>query len=52
MKEFKFRVLEYGLVGSTYRMVNVKARTLEAAHKKMQSLCGNRDWTWELVGAA
>ena len=49
MKEFKFKVLEYSLVGSTFRHVIVKAKTLEAAHKKMLRMQGNRDWSWELA---
>ena len=48
MKEFKFIVLEFNLVGSTSRRIIVKAKTLEAAHKKMYRLKGNRDWSWEL----
>ncbi len=51
MKDFKFKVLEFSLMGSTNRVIVVKAKTIEAAHKKMYKLQGNRDWSFELVSS-
>jgi hypothetical protein len=49
VKTFKFKVLEFSLIGSTNRVIEVKAKTIEAAHKKMYRLQGNREWSWELA---
>lgn len=51
MKNFTFTVVEYSLIGRMSYPKTIKARTLQAAHKKMQKICGNRDWSWELVVA-
>jgi hypothetical protein len=49
MKVFKFHIWEHWFGGTKERILEVKARTIQSAEKKLRQIQGNRDWEYKLV---
>lgn len=47
MKTYKFKITEYNLIGYSERVVEIKARTLGSAQKKLAKIQGDRCWVVE-----
>lgn len=50
MKSFKFKVIEWSLVGKKEREIIVKDKSKQGAAKKIMEIRGNREWDTLLVG--
>lgn len=51
MKVFKFQIFEHWMGGTNERILEVKARNLASALKKVRQIQGNRDWQIVPMGA-
>jgi hypothetical protein len=46
MKTIKFKVIQLELVGSFERIIEVRAKNLASARKKLEAIQGNRSWIY------